>query len=287
MHTRDSCPSRPSVARRARVFLSFLLCAWPLLASSAPLTLQQATQRALERAPLLDARRSGIVAATEERARAGALPDPMLTVGIDNLPVTGGDAFNFGADEMTMKRIGVRQDIPAHAKREAQRTLADRRVDEAGAQQRADALAVQRAAAEAWIDVWAAQQTIDALGHDGQIPRECMQTSERTAAIAHGGSRRGFSSVVRGLDQQGAEAQPRCRIGMRGGRIDVEDGTRRGRNQQRERHRRQRQRRYRRRCMIGSGGDVRRTVLLAQQRAGVGLLHAHRGALAALRRGRG
>lgn len=165
MHSRGSRPSRPSVARRSTVFLSFLLYALPVLASSAPLTLQQATQRALERAPMLDARRSGLVAATEERARAGALPDPVLTVGIDNLPVTGGDAFDFAADEMTMKRIGLRQDIPAYSKREAQRTLADRRIDEASAQQRADALTVQRATAEAWIDLWAAQQTLDALGH--------------------------------------------------------------------------------------------------------------------------
>ncbi|MBS0455925.1 MAG: TolC family protein [Proteobacteria bacterium] len=163
MHSRGSCPWWPSAARRVTVFLSFLLWAWPLLASSAPLTLQQATQRALKRAPLLDARRAGVTAANEERARAGALPDPVLTVGIDNLPVTGGNAFDFAADEMTMQRIGVRQDIPARAKREAQRTLADRRIDEAGARQRADALAVQRATADAWIDLWAARQAIDAL----------------------------------------------------------------------------------------------------------------------------
>lgn len=164
MHSRGSRSSWPSAARPTTVVLSLLLGLWPLVACSEPLTLQQAIQRAVDRAPMLDARRAGVLAAHEERARAGALPDPVLTVGIDNLPVTGGDAFDFGADEMTMKRIGVHQDFPAKAKREAQRSLADRRIDEAGAQQRADALAVQRAAAEAWIDVWAAQQSIDALG---------------------------------------------------------------------------------------------------------------------------
>ena len=186
MHSRGHCPSRSSAARRATAFLSLLLCAWPLLASSAPLTLQQATLRALERAPMLDARRSGVVAASEERARAGALPDPVLTVGIDNLPVTGSDAFDFGADEMTMKRIGLRQDIPAHAKREAQRSLADRRIGEASAQQRAEALAVQRATAEAWIDLWAAQQAIDALGHLRE--QAALAAKVAKAQIAAGGS---------------------------------------------------------------------------------------------------
>lgn len=186
MHSRGHCPSTSSAARLARAFVSFLLCAWPLLASTAPLTLQQATQRALERAPMLDARRSGVVAASEERARAGALPDPVLTVGIDNLPITGSDAFNFGADEMTMKRVGVRQDIPAHAKREAQRTLADRRIDEASAQQRADGLAVQRATAETWIDLWAAQQTIDALSHLRE--QAALAAKVAKAQVAAGGS---------------------------------------------------------------------------------------------------
>jgi len=46
----------------------------------------------------------------------------MLTVGVDNLPVTGADAFDPTADFMTMKKIGLRQDVPARAKREARRT---------------------------------------------------------------------------------------------------------------------------------------------------------------------
>ena len=48
----------------------------------------------------------------------------MLTVGIDNLPITGRDAFDTRIDDMTMKKIGLRQEIPARAKRKAQRELA-------------------------------------------------------------------------------------------------------------------------------------------------------------------
>jgi outer membrane protein TolC len=134
-----------------------------VFAGPTAISLPQAIERAVQRAPLLDARKADVIAADEEAARAGALPDPMLTVGIDNLPVTGADAFDSSADFMTMKKIGLRQEIPARAKREARETLASRQIDEATARSIAETLSVRRAAAEAWIDVWATQRALAAL----------------------------------------------------------------------------------------------------------------------------
>ena len=141
----------------ALVFPSFAL------ASPAEVTLEQALRIAVARAPLIDASRAGVTAALEEAGRADALPDPMLTVGIDNLPVTGADAFDPNADFMTMKKIGLRQEIPSHAKREARADLAQREIDEARATARATRLAVRRATADAWIQLWAAQRELAAL----------------------------------------------------------------------------------------------------------------------------
>lgn len=132
-------------------------------APASAVTLDEAIGLAVGRAPMLDARRAQVEAAEQESRRAGALPDPELFGGIDNLPVTGSEAFDFRADEMTMKRIGVRQAIPARAKREAARTLAARTVDEASARSDAEQLDVRRAVAEAWIDLWAAQRELGAL----------------------------------------------------------------------------------------------------------------------------
>ena len=133
------------------------------LAASHELTLPEAIRLASERAPMLDARRAGVSAAQEEAARAGALPDPMLTIGIDNLPVTGSDAFNTRVDDMTMKKIGLRQEIPSRAKRSARQSFAARQIDEAQAQAEAEMLSVRRATADAWIAVWAAQRQLVAL----------------------------------------------------------------------------------------------------------------------------
>ena len=165
MSFRSQSRSRSSVvARLAMACVSAgLIAAPPLTSAAIPLTLQEATQLAIERAPMLEARRAGIASAQEESARSGALPDPMLTVGIDSWPATGPDAFDFSAEDMTMKRIGLRQELPARAKRQAERVLADRSVDEARAQDSAEQLAVRWTAAEAWIDLWTAQRELDAL----------------------------------------------------------------------------------------------------------------------------
>ena len=158
-------PSRCITASHAHAGWVFALILLPgfAFASNQLLTLEQATRLAVARAPMLRARDAQAVAEEQEAAGAGALPDPVLTVGIDNLPVTGADAFDPSADFMTMKKVGVRQDIPAPAKREARINLATRRIDEAQAQTIAEALAVRRSVAEAWVDVWAAQRELQEL----------------------------------------------------------------------------------------------------------------------------
>lgn len=165
-------PCRPLVGavRRAfaRALTPYLLAAFVAIPSAASaaahdVSLTQAVRRAVEHAPLLDARRATVEAACQESYRAAALPDPTLSIGIDNLPVTGADAFDTRIDEMTMKKIGLRQEIPSRAKRDARQTLANRQIDEAQAQSGAEDLAIRRAAAESWIDLWAAQQQQAAL----------------------------------------------------------------------------------------------------------------------------
>ncbi|WP_246022790.1 TolC family protein [Cognatilysobacter terrigena] len=141
------------------------------------LRLEQAITMALSRAPLLSARQARVEAARQEAGRAGQLPDPELMLGIDNLPITGPDALDFSADEMTQKRIGLRQVLPARAKRAAARAVAARRVDEAVANSAAQAIEVRRATAQAWIDAWAAARELHALG----LLREQAQLASRIA----------------------------------------------------------------------------------------------------------
>ena len=145
--------------------LFIALAAMPVTVSAAEsgASLGEAVERAAARAPLLAARRAQVDAAQQESHRATALPDPVLAVGVDNLPVTGTDAFDANADFMTMKKIGLRQEIPARAKREARLGLAARMTDEAVAQAQAAQTDVRQAAADAWIDLWSTQRELRAL----------------------------------------------------------------------------------------------------------------------------
>lgn len=141
-----------------------LLLLWPLVGpAQTTLSLDRAMRLAVERAPMLEARSARVEAARQDWRRSGRLPDPMLMVGIDDLPVSGSDAFDPAADAMTMRRIGIRQDLPARAERAARRSLAANTIVEAQAAGQAEMLAVRRSAAEAWIGLWAAQQELDEL----------------------------------------------------------------------------------------------------------------------------
>lgn len=135
----------------------------PIRVIAVEISFEDALRLAAGRAPMLDARQSRIEAAREEAARASALPDPRLTLGLANWPVTGIDAFDFDADPMTMQQVGVMQAFPAGAKRRARQAVADRTVEQARALSLAERLAVRQSVARAWIELWASQREVAAL----------------------------------------------------------------------------------------------------------------------------
>jgi outer membrane protein TolC len=167
------------------MLLAAALLAAPAWSASAELSFEDALRCAAENAPSISAREQQIAAAREDAARVAALPDPQLTFGLSNWPVTGADAFEMRAEDMTMKQIGVVQAFPARAKRVARRAVADRRTDQAIAASASERLALRQATAQAWIELWAAQQALAAL----RAQRESAELAARTArARLAGGS---------------------------------------------------------------------------------------------------
>lgn len=106
----------------ASVFLA-VLPAWP----AEPLTLAEAQRIALSRSQQLVANDAAASATRRMAEVAAQLPDPVLKLGVDNLPVNGPDRFSLSRDFMTMRRIGVMQELPALEKRQlrAQRVAQD------------------------------------------------------------------------------------------------------------------------------------------------------------------
>ncbi|AWV06184.1 TolC family protein [Marilutibacter maris] len=184
--TRLLSPSRRHGVHRwpvSMLVLAFALV--PAASIASGITYEDALRNAVERAPSIQARQSRIQARQARAARAAALPDPELKLGISNLPVTGANAFDTGADMMTMKQVGLMQAFPARAKRRARQAVAERLLDQARALSLAERLEVRRATAQAWIELWAAQHEVAAL----QALREPADVAVRAAkARTAGGS---------------------------------------------------------------------------------------------------
>ncbi|WP_404629981.1 TolC family protein [Dyella ginsengisoli] len=128
-----------------------------------PLTLDQAVRLGTQRAPLLDSRDAEVAASRDDAVRAGRLPDPVLSFGVANYPVTAPGAFSLRADSMTMRTVGVMQTIPSRAARQADRNAASAGVAAAQADRLALAQDLRQWIADAWIEGWAARQRLDLL----------------------------------------------------------------------------------------------------------------------------
>lgn len=152
----------PPAGRQAAVAAVLALAlATPSLAG--PLTYGQALERAAADAPEVRARGLAVDAARAAAPAAGQLPDPELSVAVENLPVSGPMAGSFGRDEMTMVRVGVMQAVPSGARRRAERQIAAADIGVAEMQSQITRREVRVAAALAWTDLHYAKRRREAL----------------------------------------------------------------------------------------------------------------------------
>lgn len=132
-------------------------------AAGEPLTFERALARAQSAAPNLQAATLQVQAARSAAAAAGALPDPRLTLGVDNFPVSGPNAGRFGEEEMTMATVGLMQEFPNRARKRAEAAIARAEVGIA----QVGVVTAQREARQrtalAWVDLYFAEHRLAAL----------------------------------------------------------------------------------------------------------------------------
>ena len=129
------------------------------------------------------------------RRRRNQLPDPRLSLGFDNLPVTGPPAFTLDGSMMTAQRIGLQQDIPNLAKRHAGEAGADAATGLAKARSAATRRDVTVATATAWIDLAYADRRLAAM--DAVLERLGRLVPVAQAGVASGSARPGQSLAIR------------------------------------------------------------------------------------------
>jgi cobalt-zinc-cadmium efflux system outer membrane protein len=157
-----------------------------------PLSLEAAVERALEIAPQVGAGTANVEGMQASAISAGRLPDPQVIVGVDNLPVTGADAYSTTSDFMTMRKAGLMQEFPAASKRKLEREIAGARVDVAEAELLTSRLGIAREVAQAWIRRATAEKSLNEL-------RVLQPELELQAAAARGALAAGRSSSAEAL----------------------------------------------------------------------------------------
>ena len=170
-----------------------------------PLSLDAAVERALETAPQVSARTANLEAMRALTISAGRLPDPELVIGVDNLPVTGSDAYSTTRDFMTMRKVGVMQEFPRAAKRRLQRERAEADASVADAELVESRLDIAQEVAQAWIRRATAESSLQDLR--ALEPEVELQAAAARAAVAAG-----RNSTAEALAAEAAVAQLRTRL---------------------------------------------------------------------------
>ena len=140
-------------------------------AHAEPLSFADAIERARVEGPSVAAQRASVAAAERAVRPAGALPDPQLVLGLQNVPADGPDAYRLDRDFMTMQSVGIMQDMPSGAERRARRAIAAAEVDRAGAALDIARLEAELSAAQAWIELHFAERrlaVIDSIGEEAR-----------------------------------------------------------------------------------------------------------------------
>jgi len=122
-----------------------------------PLSLQEAQRLAAARSRQLVAQDAVTRAARNMAVAAGQLPDPVLKLGIDSLPVTGPERLSLTRDFMTMRRIGLMQEIPRPEKRQLKAERFERDAERAQALRQLALAGIERDTALAWLERYYAQ----------------------------------------------------------------------------------------------------------------------------------
>ena len=182
-------------------------------AAEPALTLPEAQRLAAARSRQLVAQDSAALASREMALAAGQLPDPALKVGIDNLPVTGPDAYSVTNDFMTMRRIGLMQEFTRGEKRQLRAERFEREAERAVAEKSAMLATIQRDTALAWLDRYYAEAMAAAVAEQARETGLEVEAAESAYRAGRGSQADVFAarSAKAGLEDRASEIGRRIR----------------------------------------------------------------------------
>ena len=123
-----------------------------IFAADPPLSLSDAQHLAVTRSHQLTGQDNAISAAREMAIAARQMPDPIIKFGVDNLPVNGADRFSLGSDFMTMRRVGIMQEMTRTDKLSNRAAQFDISAQKTLAEKSLNIVSIQRDTALAWLE---------------------------------------------------------------------------------------------------------------------------------------
>jgi outer membrane protein TolC len=176
------------------------------------LALDAAQRVAVERSRQVAAQDAAIAASREMAVAARRLPDPVATVGINNLPVDGPDRFSITRDFMTMRSVGVMQEFTREAKRDARAERLLRQADQSRAEKDLAIVNVRRESALAWLDRYYAEAMAAVVAEQSRQARLEIEAAENAYRSGRGNLADvlGARSALTVLDDRASELARRA-----------------------------------------------------------------------------
>ena len=154
--------------------------------SAQTLSLAKALNYALTNEPWLKVSSEMQAATVSKSIAAGSLPDPVLTVGLLNLPTNG---YAFDQEGMTQVKVDLSQKF-SRGDSLALQTKALTQLAQQYPWQRADRLAqVKTIITEAWLNAYRAQRSIDLIEQDKGLFTQLIEITEASYASTLGKTR--------------------------------------------------------------------------------------------------
>ena len=217
----------PAALIRNTLAVCALALAPGALAQSA-LTLAEAQRLALERSRSLVAIDSGVAAARDMAVAARRLPDPVLSLSLENLPIEnvpgqpglhpgdlvgGVDRFSTTDESMTMRRIGLMQELTARDKLSLRGERFELEAHRQLAEGDAARASIRRETAMAWMEAWHAEAMAQAIAE--QRVRGLQEVQGAEAEYRAGRGNQADLLMARGnlamLDDRAAELERKAR----------------------------------------------------------------------------
>jgi cobalt-zinc-cadmium efflux system outer membrane protein len=159
-----------------------VLSVWIPAAAESILIIDHLVSEALEQNPEIAAARRRLEAAREKIPQAGALDDPMLGLGVVNLP----NNFDFNEEDMTMKEISVSQKFPFPGKRSLMRAVAEKQADEVSGEVQETANQVVKNVKLAFYDLSHVYRAMEVTRRNKEILEDFAKITQTRYSVGQG-----------------------------------------------------------------------------------------------------